>query len=351
MTRQRPTPLVALCVPGLAALVEEELGGLPGVTVQERGFDGRSDVVLLQATDTQAREQVMRCRLVEDVLVEVAHTTRAQSQERTSTLASHLWPAQGYQRALSLWANTHRPLRAAETFRGIVRVRSEQAFLRTDLRRALHHAIQAERPRWRLADPASIEVWVLEYAPGHFLSGLRLSDATMRSHGGRQVERPGALRPTVAAAMVKSAGERKGGALLLDPCCGSGTILAQAQALGWATQGRDIDPQAVEIARLNAPRAHVSAGDVRHLDLPEASVAACVSNLPFGGQFARQGDPTRWLHDALHEMARVVHPGGSIVLLVPRIPSAVLPPHLHLRAQYRLSLLGTPTTLWVFNRG
>ncbi|HLB76798.1 MAG TPA: hypothetical protein VJO72_07170, partial [Candidatus Dormibacteraeota bacterium] len=59
-----------------------------------------------------------------------------------------------------------------------------------------------------------IEVWISEYLPGRFVAGLRLSDVKMRQHEGRLVEREGALRPTVASAMVRLAGD--GAGLLLD---------------------------------------------------------------------------------------------------------------------------------------
>jgi tRNA G10 N-methylase Trm11 len=344
---RRTTQLAALGIPGLAPLMTRELGQLPGVAVQGTGHDGRSDVVLVQ-TQPKARDQVLQARLAEDVLVEVAHATRTQTQNRAASLAQALWPAEGSQAALSVWAGQHRPLRAAETVRVVVRVLTEQAFLRTDLRTAIQHAIQRERPRWRLADPASLEIWVLEYAPGQFLSGLRLSDAKMRSHGGREVERTGALRPTAAAAMIDLAGEPSG--LLLDPCCGSGTILAQAHTAGWSAQGSDIDPDAVRVAQANVPYVSVTAADVRHLDLPDHSVTAVVSNLPFGQKFTRQGNPTRWMQDALRELTRVVRPEGRVVLLAPSIPEVSNPGCLHLQEKHRLRLLGTPTTLWVFSR-
>ena len=134
------------------------------------------------------------------------------------------------------------------TFRVIARVLRENSFLRTELRNALGQTISRDKPRWRLGDPAQIEVWISEYKAGQFVAGLRLSDASMRQHGGRLIERPGALRPTVAAMMVRLAGEA--GDALLDPCRGSGTILSEAVAVGWSSvTGCDLDPAAVEISQ------------------------------------------------------------------------------------------------------
>jgi tRNA G10 N-methylase Trm11 len=327
-------------------MVSRELGRLPGIVVRDSGFDGRSDVVLFE-TARASRSAVTDLGLAEDVVVEVGRTLRAEG-DRSGWIAGRLWRPERVQRALSVWAEEVRPLAGSMTFRVIARVLQERSFLRTDLRRQLTRTIQRDRPRWRVQDPAQIEVWVSEYAQGRFVAGLRLSDERMRQHGGRVVEREGALRPTVARAMVLLAGEPSGAAL--DPCCGSGTILRELLAGGWEARGLDIDPDAVQAARRNAPGVAVRVGDARSLELADQSVAACVSNLPFGQQYSVQGDVYPWLRSVLGEMARVTRPGGRVVLLVPQLPRAVVPGTLRLRDRFRIRLLGTTTSIWVFDR-
>jgi len=63
-------------------------------------------------------------------------------------------------------------------------------------------------------------------------------------------------------------------------------------------------------------------GDARSLELPDRSVGACLSNLPFGQQYSIQGDMHTWLRSVLGEMARVTRLGGRVVLLVTTVPSA-----------------------------
>ncbi len=340
------TRMFVTAVPGLGPMVRRELGRLPGVEVRGSGFDGRSDVVMFEMT-RESRSAVIDLGLVEDVFIEVGRTLRAEG-DRPGWIAGQLWRPKRVQRALSVWAEEVRPLAGTMTFRVIARVLQERSFLRTDLRRQLTRAIQRDRPRWRVEDPAQIEVWVSEYAQGQFVAGLRLSDQRMRQHGSRAVEREGALRPTVARAMVLLAGEP--GGVALDPCCGSGTILREALAAGWDARGLDIDPDAVRAARRNAPGADVRVGDARSLELADRSVAACVSNLPFGRQYSVQGDIHAWLRSVLGEMARVTRPGGQVILLVPQLPRAVVPGTLRLRDRFRIRLLGTATTIWVFDR-
>ncbi|MGH3827372.1 MAG: TRM11 family SAM-dependent methyltransferase, partial [Pseudonocardiaceae bacterium] len=191
-------------------------------------------------------------------------------------------------------------------------------------------------------------LWVLEHERAAFVAGLRLSDKRMRQHGGgRTTERRGALRPVVAAAMIRLAGESPG--RMLDPCCGSGTLLEEALSVGWQAVGSDLDPEAVAIARENVPQAVVEPADVLTLPHDDATFDAVVSNLPFGRQFQVR-DPAGWLRRALPEMARVTRPGGRVVILVPPpVPRGL--DGLDTTSSHPLRLLGVSTRIWVFNRG
>jgi 23S rRNA G2445 N2-methylase RlmL len=334
-------------VPGLRALAGRELERLPGTRVRDTGFDGRADVILL---DSARPGSVLRLRLAEDVFVEVGRTLRSDGDD-PRWISQRIWRPERVRRALSVWAREVRPLPARITFRVVARVLQERTFLRSDLRRNLTSAIKRGQRGWQTADPAAVEIWITEYRSGRFVAGLRLSDARMRQHDGRDVERPGALRPTVAAAMVQLAGPPEPRGLpLLDPCCGSGTILREATARGWRALGVDSDPAAVRAARRNASGADVRLGDALALPLDDSSVGACVSNPPFGQQYRIPGDADAWLRAALSEITRVTPPGGCVVLLAPEVPGAVVPRQLTLAQRHPIRLLGTAATIWAFRR-
>jgi 23S rRNA G2445 N2-methylase RlmL len=329
----------------MAPLLADEIADAAWAGACERGFDGRSDVVLFDAESSQ-RRGALGLRLAEDLFVEIGRASRADGDD-PRRIASRIWTPANVERTLSVWSELASGLRATMTFRVIARVRHERSFRRTDLRSELVRAIGADRPRWRVEDPARLEVWLVEYSPGQFVAGLRVSDARLRQHDGRELQRAGALRPTLAAAMVRQAGQRPG--VLLDPCCGSGTILAEAIAAGWTAQGTDVDADAVQIAAYNVPGAQVQIGDVRRIEVPDGDIDACVSNLPFGRQFEVQGDLAGWLRAALAEMVRVTRSGGRIVVLSPVVPDTGVR---GVRQTYgqQFRLLGTPTRLWCFDR-
>jgi 23S rRNA G2445 N2-methylase RlmL len=55
--------------------------------------------------------------------------------------------------------------------------------------------------------------------------------------------------------MIADAGRPSG--MLVDPFCGSGTIVAEALVSGWLAIGSDLDADAVGASRSNAPAATI----------------------------------------------------------------------------------------------
>lgn len=333
----------ATTLPGLGRLLRQEIDTHPDLEpVDELGNDGRADIVFFRMR-RRAQPEFAALHLAEDVFVTLAQAGTGTPRRVADSLVTRA----DLERCLSVWTRFAGHLRSSMTYRVIARVVDESRFQRTELRDAVMTTVAAHRPRWRVADPAQLELWVLEHQRGAFVAGLRLSDKRMRQHGdGRTTERRGALRPVVAAAMIRLAGHSLG--RVLDPCCGSGTLLEEALAAGWEAVGSDLDAEAVAIAHQNVPRATVDRADVLHLPQDDATFDAVVSNLPFGRQFPVP-NPARWLRQALAEMARVTRPGGRVVILVP-------PPvprewsELTLVSSYPLRLLGVSTRIWVFDR-
>ena len=188
----------------------------------------------------------------------------------------------------------------------------------------------------------------------HAVVGLRLADAPLGKRAYKQEHVPGSLKPPVAAALVHLAGVGAG-ATLLDPCCGAGTILVEAAAVGLHAQGGDHAPAALAAARRNIAHAgvtveleiEVQAWDMTTLPLADAAVDTVACNLPWG----RQVEVDRALEDfydaASREMARVVRPHGRIVLLT-NLPHLLTFPTRPIEQQFLISLFGQQPTVLVF---
>jgi SAM-dependent methyltransferase len=335
----------ALTMPGLGPLLRDELAAQLGpAAVGEVENDGRSDVVPFSA----GRVEAVETALGEDLFVELGTGDPAAPLRR---LVGRLWSADRYDAALPASAPRLGRLGPRPGFRVVARVRSERGFLRTDLRDELTRAVLRERPRWRPADPAPLELWALQTRARRLRLGLRLSDRRMRQRAGREVERPGALRPVLAAAMLHLAGRTR--AAVLDPCCGTGTIVREALEQGRRAIVADVDAGALAAARANLPPGTaLIRADAAALPVATAAVGAVVTNPPFGRRHEQAEDPARWLRVAFAEFRRVVVPGGAIVVLHPRsaaFESAVLRPyHALLRSRHHVDLLGLRTTIWTF---
>jgi len=95
--------------------------------------------------------------------------------------------------------------------------------------------------------------------------------------------RPGALKPRLGRALVNLTGIRKG--TLLDPMCGTGTILIEAGLMGIDFCGMDafqkIARGCAENLRRYGLQRNVMVGDVRKIPLKDESVSGVVTDYPY----------------------------------------------------------------------
>ena len=180
--------------------------------------------------------------------------------------------------------------------------------------------------------------------------GLRLGKTPLHRRAYKRAQMPGSLKPPVAAAMVALA-EAPDGALLLDPCCGVGTIAIEAAYAGYRTIAGDIAPKPLWAAHQNASLAEqdipLLRWDAGHLPLARAAVDVLVTNLPWGRQVTSNTDLRRFYRRVCREMERVLRPGGRAVVLT-ALPEWLRFKRLALCSAREISLYGQNPTITVF---
>lgn len=276
--------VVAYVTKGLSDVVRSEVGELvPSATIVA------DERFLLVTTDLEGiRGLISQARTIDDLRVLVAGPAEVASAEAFETLVD-----EAAQRTVSLL--------------GTDRDGNDQWSVTVAARNPSWRA----KPRWnpapvlsrllRGADPDATERRPVD---------LRLQIDRRTAHLSLNVlprplgktdpvaTRPGALRPTVAAALVRMAiglAPEAGG--LYDPFCGTGTIVAEAYRRGLGIFASDIDPEAVEITRarltgLADPAHRVFVHDVLRGVPARVDVPLTVGNLPWGKQIRleRRGD-------------------------------------------------------------
>jgi len=140
----------------------------------------------------------------------------------------------------------------------------------------------------------------------------------MRYRGQEPVLRRGALRPTIAAAMIYVADPQQD-ELIVDPMCGTGTVLQEGLLRNRRAQyaGGDIDDEAVALAKegLGLRDVRIEQWDATDLPFDSNTIDCIVCNLPFGKQYSAIDD-NRSLYEALlSNWTDKLRPEGRMVLL------------------------------------
>ncbi len=204
-------------------------------------------------------------------------------------------------------------------------------------------------PRWRANDPADLEFWVFWTKTASLL--LRLSDERLKYRSRRPPEFRAALRPTIAAAMVELA-QMSDGQTVLDPMCGTGTLLLECSTRFPQSKvfGSDESTDAVSIAKSRlGGKASIRQCALDDLPHDAGTFDRVMANLPWGKQVpVRPG-----VYEAgLARMLDLVVDGGRVVLLTPR--RDLLEPTLRrLRARWSATpvrVLGTWASIYVVTK-
>ncbi len=218
--------------------------------------------------------------------------------------------------ATQLWHQLHGPV-AEPVFRVTGTRSGEHEYNSQEIAAAAGSAIQATYG-WAVdLENFDFEVMV-EVEEEHCLVGLRLTPEALHKRS-RVVHGIASLNPTAAYAMCVLSGPKRD-EVVLDPMCGSGTILIERAALGPARLvGSDAFGQAISEACVNLDAsgvtAHLIQADARTLPFASASVDKVLCNLPWGRRVLSYRSIRRLYQRFVPELERVLRAGGKAVLL------------------------------------
>ncbi|NNJ10169.1 RNA methyltransferase [Chloroflexales bacterium ZM16-3] len=314
-------------IPGLGQLawreVETSISGdseRPGPRLLGlKAVPGRDDIVLIDHKG--GPRPLLKLRTSEDVFAiaargfKIAYDDRGLRQIHAAVRGSEM-----VQDALNAWRKATNSHKQNGTFRVIARTVGTHRFMRRDVGRAVADAVRDGWPgRWLpVEDDSDIEIWAT-LVESELICAVRLSDASMRQRE-KIKHLPASLRPALAAAMVQltypSAGD-----VFLDPMAGAGTLLLERAAAGPFAEihGGDINGEALSAMQTNLRGARgeisLSRWDARKLPLDDGEVDKVAVNLPFGKQIADESLIPGLYREVLAEIARVMRPGGRLVVL------------------------------------
>lgn len=191
------------------------------------------------------------------------------------------------------------------------------------------------------------------------LVGLRLGSHPLHRRRYKLVSRPGSLKASVAYAMAFLV-DLQPHERIIDPCCGVATIAIEAgrRVHPRPALASDISREALEAAHTNAQSSAFApllfAADASRLPLPDASIDAVLSNLPFGRQVAVEGDLSANYSAILQEQARILRPEGRAALLTDGgsafMQALQTVPTLRLTGAHQISLFGAHPHIYVLRR-
>jgi SAM-dependent methyltransferase len=313
-------------------------------------FRLRNHDLIVGRIDGHDVPRLARLQTAEDIFWMMGEPVRVETQRDLAGLNAILTKARILS-ALGQKQTRGSRRRRAPTFTCFVKQDRDRQVRRKSIAGSVTARVASLFPKWRSADPAEVEFW--GFYVGQMLHlGLRLSDEKMKYRGRTPQRRRGALRPTIAGAMAVLA-DPKAGSLVVDPMCGTGTVLEEAFRRQREARyaGGDSSDDAVRLARerLAAYGIPIQRWDARRLPLDEDEVDCIVCNLPFGKGYSTPEENPALYRALVSHWRGKLKPAGRMILLTAdssAMEACLRGLGLSWREECRAKVLGTWATIY-----
>jgi 23S rRNA G2445 N2-methylase RlmL len=338
------TNIFALTTRGLESISAAEFAELPEVTVTETSYRR------ITAECSGSLQPLLGLHTVDDIYLHLAYWD-AVFHTRDMLAQFNAWSDHLDLPQAAAHINTVRPIPEKPVFSVSVSFIGKRNYTADEVKVSIADSITFTHGWTYTPDDreANLNIRVfIEHEEAHV--GVRLGHHAQHERLYKMVERPGALKPTVAAAMLRLV-DVQSGQRLLDPCCGSGTILIEAALMGASVQGGDNDPDAVKATRQNmkdaAVQGQIEQWDARVLPLRDGSNKRIVTNLPWGRQTFVNEELGSFYTQVCAEMERIIAAEGRIAILT-STPQLLHFNYLELIQSLEISLFGQNPTISVY---
>jgi 23S rRNA G2445 N2-methylase RlmL len=336
--------IFAVTTRGLEAVSADELGSLPGVTLEQMVYRR------VFATSLGSLTPLLSLRTVDDIFIYLDTWQGIERARQTLSVISYFSSQLDLGNALEVIREI-RSIPSLPTFSVTANFVGKRNYNTDEIKQACSSGI-VEAHGWLYSeDDSSSDLNIRIFIEGDTaVVGLRLAERSLSKRAYKQEHVPGSLKPTVAGALLSLA-KVTSNTRILDPCCGAGTILIEAKSYSAIAWGGDINQQTVASARINASQAgadvNLQQWDARALPLSDRSVDCVISNLPWGRAVTTDGSLQTLYQGICEEIERVLTTDGKVVLLT-NLPGLVQFKRLKRDNQLEISLFGqTPTiTVW-----
>jgi tRNA (guanine6-N2)-methyltransferase len=339
-------PFFALTTSGLEATSAKEVALLPHVSIRTISYRR------ISATCSGSLASLCSLRTVDDVFLEIATWTDIGRPRKSLERLRYLSACLDLHAAAACCARL-RPVRMPPAFSLTVSFVGKRNYTGEEIKTVLAHEIGRKHHGWtyqqddRAAD-LNIRVF-LEHEVATV--GVRVGKTALHDRWYQRAHLPGALKPSVAAALALLA-QTTSTTTVVDPCCGSGTILIETALQGAIVCGGDRSPLAVAAARANASAAGINVSiqqwDATSLPIADAVMDRVITNLPWGRQVPVNEALPSLYQRMFAQMRRVLAPSGRLVVLT-NAPEEIDPLDLSCVEQIEISLFGQRPTILIFS--
>jgi tRNA (guanine6-N2)-methyltransferase len=339
-------PFFALTTAGLEATSAKELALVPQITIHTISYRR------ISATCSGSLASLCSLRTVDDVFLEIATWMEIGRPRSSLERLRHLAAGLDLHTAAASLARS-REVRMPPMFSLSVSFVGKRNYTSEEIKGVLAQEIEKKHHGWTYQqDDRAADLNVRVFLEHDVATvGVRVGKTPLHDRWYQQVHLPGALKPSVAAALVYLAQTTRT-TTVLDPCCGSGTILIEAALQGASVCGGDRNPAAVAAAQENVAAAGVKVPvfqwDATSLPIATAAIDRVITNLPWGRQVPVD-TALPVLHQRLYtQMRRVLAPLGRLVVLT-HAPELLDPLDLSCVEQIEISLFGQRPTILIFS--